>query len=185
MDDRFRDLIFRNLSVFIDGHDTAHGKSVFSRVQGADPVGQLSWQHRNDSVCQINACASVKGLFIECGSLFYIFRDIGDVHAELPFFAFSHQGDRIVYILGVFSVNGDRGKIPVVSPVLPCDGFQPDVDTLRNPVRLAHHLLRKFRRDLISLDNRQDVHSGICYMAKDLRYSTNGILSVPGIDADL
>ena len=59
MDDGFRDHMIYHRSFFIHCHDAAHGQTIFSGIQGADSIGQSSWQHRNHPVYQIDTGTSV------------------------------------------------------------------------------------------------------------------------------
>ena len=96
-----------------------------------------------------------------------------NVEAILLLFRKIFQGNGVVEILRVFSVDGNGRKAAQISPALGLHGFLRD--RLRNPLRLRFHFIRKSFRQGKCANHGENVYSGIRHCAENLRNSAEGI----------
>ena len=71
------------LSCFINIHQTAERQTVFSLIQGADPIGKPLRKHRHHTVCQVNAGAPFQGFSIQCTAALHIIADICNMNPQM------------------------------------------------------------------------------------------------------
>ena len=169
-DHRFCNPGLCDISGLVHPHDTAEGKPVLTRIQGADAVGKLMGQHRNHAVHQIIGGGPLPRLKVQCRILPDIFGNVGNMYSQLPgsiLIPKPADRDGIVNILGIRSVNGHCQNIP---PVLAALRFRAFRDHLRDPAHLLHNLLRKALRKVVGPHDRQDIDSRIIHMPQDLRH---------------
>ena len=108
----------RMLSVFVDVHLGGQGKPVNLRVQAADAVRKLFRQHGDGTVGQVDTGPALIRLLVEERSLGHVLGDVGDMDPEPPAAADLLDGDGVVEVPGLFSVDGDRRQVPKVAPAL-------------------------------------------------------------------
>ena len=80
-DDGLRDLRIHDLPFSIHKHDAAQRQPFLTRVEGADPVGQLMGQHGDHPVRKIHAGPPLQSLLVQRAVLLDIIRHIRDMHA--------------------------------------------------------------------------------------------------------
>ena len=104
-----------NTAPFIQLHQTAECQSVHPFIQGTDTIGKGMGQHRNHLVDQIDAGASLQCLFVKGRSLFDIMRHICNMHPQKIVAILHLKSNRIIQILGIFSINGHGHPISQIS----------------------------------------------------------------------
>ena len=118
MDDGLCYFVIDHLSFWIDSHNTVKRQSVFPCIQRADSIGKCMWQHRDHPVNKIHTRSALICLPIKCTSLLHIVCHIRNMHTELIIFSFFCNGDRIVQIFRIFSI--DRYHSPGTDIHTPC-----------------------------------------------------------------
>ena len=154
MDHRLCDPVFRHLPIRADFHQTAQSQTVLSLIEGTDPIGKLSWQHRDHAVRQINTGSSFQRLFIQRRACLHVIAHICDMNAQQIAIPVHGQRNRIVQILCILSI--DRHHLPVSQ-------IQPSVKIVWDHAlrTAACHLLyfrRKFFRKFIDIHNILYIH---------------------------
>ena len=135
-------------------------------------------QHRNDTVCQIDACPALLRLHIKGGMFLYIVAHIRNVYAKTIIFSFHHTGNGIVQIFGVFSV--DRYHLPVSEIPAPLPVCLADF--LCHTIRLTQQFFGKCCRQVKVFDNRENIDPRIVLMTQDLNdfsFRLFALFSVP------
>ena len=108
-DDSAADLELEHLGFAVHREDDGHRQFVLVRTERAKEITQTFGQHGYRSVHQINRCATVICLAIQQCAGLHVVRHIGDVHTYLVLiFACAAEGERVVKILGIKRVDGER-----------------------------------------------------------------------------
>ena len=108
-------LMADHISLFVDIHQTAECQSVHPFIQGTDTIGKGMGQHRNHLIDQIDAGASLQCLFVKGRSLLDIMRHICNMHPQKIMAILHLKSNRIIQILGIFSINGHGHPISQIS----------------------------------------------------------------------
>ena len=84
------------------------GRPLDVRLQGADVVGEPLGEHRRDGTGQVHRVAPKRGLLVQRRSGLDEVGDVGDVHPHAVATGQPLDGDRIVEVLRVGAVDGNR-----------------------------------------------------------------------------
>ena len=90
-----------DLAAQLQGNQRREGQANLVRIEGADAVGQLLGQHRDDLIGVIDTGAAAVSFQIQRCARTDIVTDISDVDAKIPVLVVALQGNRIVQILAV------------------------------------------------------------------------------------
>ncbi len=123
-------------------------------------------QHRDDTIHQIHTGAPVQCLLVQRTAFCHIMGHICNVYSQSIPVSFFCQGNGIIQILGILSVNGHR--LPVTTVHSACHILA--VYFLSNVRNLLHHLCRKLHRNFIGTDNGQNICPRIVHMSDDFRH---------------
>ncbi len=151
----------------VEVHDAAQGQSIFAFVQRTDAVGEGPGEHGNHPIREIHGGAAVQGFLVQKRVLLNIFRNIGDVDIKpiLLFLFIIFQGNGIVQILGILTIDGDGGEISKI--VGGTVGYGIFRYGFRNGFGSLHQVPREGFRQSVSPHNGQNVHTGIADMPED------------------
>ena len=134
----------------IEGENHRHGQTVHAGIEAADAGGQFRRQHGQDGLGKVDAGAPFFRLLIQGRARLDIIGHIGDGHVEHKAAArFFQEGDAVIKVPGVQTVDGDHGEVPQVQASL-TRGFRHFLG--RGP-GLAQGRGRKFVRQLVFQDD--------------------------------
>ena len=107
------------LALFIEAHQDREGQPIALGDQRTKAVRERLGQHRNDLVGQIDARPARQRLVVESRSGTDVVSDVGDVHAKVEQAVVgTANGDRVVVVLGVISIDREDQVAAQVEPAL-------------------------------------------------------------------
>ena len=121
-------------------------------------------EHRNHSVHKIHTCTSFVSLAIQRAFFLYIVCHIRDMHSQFIVLSLFRQGDCIVQIFCIFSVN--RHHLPVTDIHSPCHVCRTDI--FCHTLCLIQHLFRKFNWKIVPFYNGHNICPRIIDMPDNL-----------------
>ena len=137
-------------------------------------------KHRDHTVYQINTGSAVFGFHIQRAVLLHIIAHVRDMNAEAVQISLFGQGNRIIEILCVLTV--DRHHLPV--PQIQASRHVRLTHLVRDIFNLTHDLWRKLHRNIIRFYERHDIHTRIIDMTDDLGHLSLRLLSVFSVIRD-
>ena len=158
-------LVAEHLAQLINMHLAGHRQAVLACVQAADTVRQALRQHRQHAVDKINAGAAVACFLIQNAVLGNIIADVRNINAQQIFiFAQLLYVNSIVQILRVLAVDSNDSALTQVTAACQLALF----NRLWHLARSLEHLVREGQRQVILLDNRQNLQAHIANIAQNL-----------------
>ena len=157
-DDALDKLVAADLAVLVQTHQAGERQTILALIQGADAVGQLGRQHRNDLVGVVDAGRTLIGLLVQRRAGADIVADIRDVNAQLIAVLKLLQADGIVNILRLGRVDrkdGNTAQIQTLSSLGRVD------DGVIVCMRLLQHLRREFLPDIAAVEDRLGTLGGV------------------------
>eukprot|EP00659_Diplonema_papillatum_P018894 gene18893-biopygen19134 len=159
---RFVELVVGHFAGFRDGHLAHHGQTVDFRVQGAQSVGQLLRQHRDDALGEVHRVAAHLGFVVQGRTDLHVAGHVGNRDEQLPaageqaqFARLGFTVDRIVEVAGIFAVNGDERQMTQVDALL----FVFFFDFRLELGGFFEHSLRPDVRDIVGAQRNIDLHA--------------------------
>ena len=92
------------------------------------------------------------------------------MHPQMIKAAVKGNAYRIVQVFGILPVDGNHQDIPQVFPAFPV----LFTDILRHTLCLVQQLFREFHRELITLNDRHNIHAGVVDMSQNLCHFSLG-----------
>ena len=165
IDNRRENLVAEHLAHFVDMHLAGHGQTVLTGIQAADTVRQTLRQHRQYAVDKVYTRAALSCFLIQHAVFGNIIADIRNINAQQVFVIVNLlYVNSIVQILGVLAVDGYDSALTQITAACQLALF----NRLRHLARSLQHLIRKSQRQIILLNNRQNLQAYIADIAQNL-----------------
>ena len=157
-DDALDELVAADLAVLVQTHQAGECQTILALVQGADTVGQLGRQHRNDLVGVVDAGRTLVGLLVQRRAGADIVADIRDVNTQLIAVLKLLQADGIINILRLSRVDRKDGNTAQIQTFGRLGRVDDGVIVC---VSLLQHLRRKFLPDIAAVEDRLGTLGGV------------------------
>ena len=153
-----------DLPLWINTHDAAQCQPVLALIQRTDPIAQCPRQHRNHSVRQIDAGPPPSRLTIQKAVLPDIMGHIRNVDTEDVVPAIPLDGYCVIKILCILAIDRHHRHLCQIHAM----PHVPFLHGNRDLFRLTQCILGKGNRHIVLAYHRQDIHTWIVFVSKDL-----------------
>ena len=165
IDNRRENLVAEHLAHFVDMHLTGHRQTVLAGIQAADTVRQTLRQHRQYAVDKVYTRAALSCFLIQHAVFGNIIADIRNINAQQVFVIVNLLYiNSIVQVLGILAIDGYDSALTQITASCQLALF----NRLRHLARSLQHLIREGQRQIILLDNRQNLQTHITDVAQNL-----------------
>ena len=150
-----------------DQHVTNHAQALHIGVEGAQPIREFFWEHRDNTPREIHAGGALVGIHIDGTSGAHVMAYIGNRDQQTPSFAAPHFGrftiDRVIKITRIFTINGHQRNVGQVNAVQ----FVLRSHFVWQRARQSDTSIRKFMRHAVFANRNFNLHAWVVNLTQN------------------